>query len=92
MPNKRKGRATAKKAVKRPRGKEAGGRPRRRASRIAKENLLVRIKQDTTAINAGSILKSLRKLGYDEVPLDEIQDRLSKIRDPLAGLVIARRG
>jgi hypothetical protein len=34
----------------------------------------------------------LKKQGYEEVPLEELQDRLSKLRDELAPLIVAGRG
>jgi len=33
----------------------------------------------------------LRKEGYEEVPLDELQDRLSKLQGPLAEIILKGR-
>ncbi len=65
---------------------------RRTPSRLAKATLLQRIKEDTRQVNAGSLTHTLRKQGYDEIPLDELQDRLSKLRTPLADLIVSGRG
>jgi len=32
-----------------------------------------------------------RKEGYDELPLDELQDRLSKMSGPLASIILKGR-
>ncbi len=65
---------------------------RRTPSRLAKATLLQRIREDTKQVKAGSLTHTLRKQGYDEVPLDELQDRLSKLRTPLADLIVSGRG
>ena len=65
---------------------------RRTPSRLAKARLNERIREDTKELREGSLLRSLRKQGYEEVPLDELQDRLSKVRTPLADLILLERG
>ena len=65
---------------------------RRTPSRMAKARLLERLRDDTKEVNTGGLLRSMRRLGYDEVPLDELQDRLSKLRTPLADLILLQRG
>ncbi len=65
---------------------------RRMPSRLAKATLLQRIREDTKQVKAGSLTHTLRKQGYEEVPLDELQDRLSKLRTPLADLIVSGRG
>ena len=35
---------------------------------------------------------NLRKEGYEEAPLDELQDRLSKLQGPLADIILKGRG
>ncbi len=65
--------------------------PRKTPSRLAKARLLERIRQDTKEVNAGSLTRSLRKQGYEEVPLDELQDRLSRLRTPLAEYIVSGR-
>jgi hypothetical protein len=51
-----------------------------------------RIMRDTRDVRQGSFLTPLRKQGYEELPLDEIQDRLSKLRTALAEFIVSRRG
>ncbi|MEW6543631.1 MAG: hypothetical protein AB1411_08460 [Nitrospirota bacterium] len=64
----------------------------RTSSRQGKQRAVERIKGETRAVHAGSLLGTLRKQGYEELPLDEIQDRLSKLRTALAEFVLSRRG
>ncbi len=65
---------------------------RQNPSRQGKTRVIERIKQDTGQIQAGSLLSTLRKQGYEELPLEEIQDRLSKLRTSLAEFIVSRRG
>lgn len=65
---------------------------RQGTSRQGKKRVLERIRQDTGEIQAGSLLITLRKQGYEELPLEEIQDRLSKLRTSLAEFIVSRRG
>jgi hypothetical protein len=51
-----------------------------------------RIQRDTKEMSDGVFLTSLRKQGYEELPLEEIQDRLSKLRTALAEFIVSRRG
>jgi len=64
----------------------------RASSRVAKARVLERILHDTREVNGGSLLTTLRKQGYEELPLDEIQDRLSKLRTALGEFIVSRRG
>ena len=64
---------------------------RRTPSREGKKRAIERIQQDTKEMNDGVFLTSLRKQGYDELPLEEIQDRLSKLRTALAEFIVTRR-
>lgn len=77
-------------------GRETTGRTAvqagRTSSRQGKQRAVQRIKAETRAVRAGSLLTLLRKQGYEELPLDEIQDRLSKLRTALAEFVLSRRG
>jgi hypothetical protein len=59
---------------------------------VAKARVLERILHDTREVNGGSLLTTLRKQGYEELPLDEIQDRLSKLRTALGEFIVSRRG
>ena len=61
-------------------------------SRVAKKNLLERLRHDTAELNNDTLLTGLRKQGYQELPLEDIQDRLSKLRTSLAEFIISRRG
>jgi len=65
---------------------------RQGSSRQGKKRVLSRIQQETAQINAGSFLTTLRRQGYEELPLEEIQDRLSKLRTALAEFIVSRRG
>ena len=80
-------------AHRRARSKGTNTKPHRRTpSRLAKSRLLERIRQDTKEVNAGSLTRTLRKQGYEEVPLDELQDRLSRLRTPLGDHIVSGRG
>lgn len=61
------------------------------SSRLAKRRLNDRLKNDTAAFNHGNLADTLRKEGYEEVPLDELQDRLSKLQGPLAEIILKGR-
>ena len=61
------------------------------SSRLAKRRLNDRLKEDSAAFNKGNLADTLRKEGYEEVPLDELQDRLSKLPGPLAELILKGR-
>ena len=43
-------------------------------------------------MNTGSLVNTLRKQGYEELPLEEIQDRLTKLRTTLSALILTERG
>jgi hypothetical protein len=58
---------------------------------LAKRKLGDRLKNDTASFNQGNLADTLRKQGYEEVPLDELQDRLSKLQGPLAALIMKGR-
>ena len=64
---------------------------RKLSSRLAKRKLGDRLKDDTASFNQGNLADALRKQGYEEVPLDELQDRLSKLQGPLAALIMKGR-
>ena len=83
-------------------GKSIGRAPRSRgrgltksgqkvSSRLAKRRLNDRLKDDTASFNRGNLADTLRKEGYEEVPLDELQDRLSKLQGPLAEIILKGR-
>jgi len=84
-------------------GKSIGRAPRSRgrgltkqsaqkvSSRLAKRRLSERLKNDTASFNRGNLADTLRKEGYEEVPLDELQDRLSKLQGPLAEIILKGR-
>ncbi len=65
---------------------------RQTTSRAAKARALERIQLDTKEVKESSdLLRILRKQGYEELPLDELQDRLSKIRTALGEFIVSRR-
>ena len=68
------------------------GNRRRTSSRLAKARILDRIRQDTQEVNSGSLVTTLRKQGYEELPLEEIQDRLTKLRTTLSEFILTERG
>ena len=61
------------------------------SSRLAKRRLNDRLKEDTASYNGGNLVDTLRKEGYEEVPLDELQDRRSKLQGPLAEIILKGR-
>lgn len=61
------------------------------SSRLAKRRLNDRLKDDTASFNQGNLAETLRKEGYEELPLDELQDRLSKLQGPLAEVILKGR-
>ncbi len=61
------------------------------SSRLAKRRLNERLQDDTASFNQGNLADTLRKEGYEELPLDELQDRLSKLQGPLAELILKGR-
>ncbi len=61
------------------------------SSRLAKRRLNDRLKADTDNFNQGNLVDTLRKEGYEELPLDELQDRLSKLPGPLAEIILKGR-
>lgn len=60
--------------------------------RIAKNGVLQRIKQDTAVVRSSTLLPDLKRQGYEELPLDEIQERLSKLEHALSEFILAGRG
>ena len=60
-------------------------------SRLAKRRLGDRLKNDTASFNQGNLADKFHKEGYDELPLDELQDRLSKMSGPLAAIILKGR-
>ncbi len=61
------------------------------SSRLAKRRLNERLKADTASFNKGNLADTLRKECYEEAPLDELQDRLSKRQGPLADIILKGR-
>jgi hypothetical protein len=65
---------------------------RRMPSRLMKRRLRERLAQDTKLVNQGTIVDIFRKQGYyEELALDELQDRLSKLQSPLAETLMKGR-
>jgi hypothetical protein len=67
------------------------GSRRKTPSRVSKQRAVERLKRDTEAVNRASLLTTLRRQGYEELPIEEIQDRLSKLRTALAEFIVSRR-
>ena len=67
------------------------GSRRKTPSRVSKQRAVERLKRDTEAVNQASLLTTLRRQGYEELPIEEIQDRLSKLRTALAEFIVSRR-
>jgi hypothetical protein len=57
----------------------------------SKKAILTKLKRSTRAIQGEGLLKYLRKNGFMEVPLEEIHDRLSKIRRSLSQWILQER-
>ncbi|MCX5725452.1 MAG: hypothetical protein NTX84_13240 [Nitrospirae bacterium] len=72
-------------------GRGRAGAGQRVPSRLAKRRLGERLKNDTALFNQGNLADKLRKEGYEELPLDELQDRLSKMPGPLAAVILKGR-
>ena len=75
----------------RSRGRGLTATQQRVPSRLAKRRLNERLKNDTAAFNEGNLADKMRREGYEEVPLDELQDRLSKMPGPLAAVILKGR-
>lgn len=60
--------------------------------RVAKNRVLARIKQDTVEVRSSSLIPELKRQGYEELPIDEIQERLSKLERSLSEYILAGRG
>ena len=58
---------------------------------LTKKAVMTKLKRSTQAIRGESLLKYLRKNGFMEVPLEEVHDRLSKIRMSLSHLILQER-
>ena len=88
--------------VKKTAGKSTGRAPRSKgrgltksgqkvSSRLAKRRLTDRLKDDTATFQYCNLADTLRKEGYEELQLDELQDRLSKLQGPLAEIILKGR-
>ena len=72
-------------------GEQAGG-GRRMSSQAMKKHLRERLNTDTQQVLKSDIVSIFRKQGYyEELPLDELQDRLSKLQSPLADSLLKGR-
>jgi hypothetical protein len=72
-------------------GEPAGG-GRRLSSQAMKKRLRERLSADTQQVLTSDIVSIFRKQGYyEELPLDELQDRLSKLQSPLADSLLKGR-
>lgn len=75
----------------RSRGRGLTKKDQKVSSRLAKRRLSDRLRDDTASYNLGNLAETLRKQGYEELPLDELQDRLSKLQAPLAEVILKGR-
>lgn len=57
----------------------------------SKDQVLRALKSATKKVKEESTLVYLRKLGFTEVPLEEIQDRLTKVRRSLSDEILNAR-
>jgi DNA-directed RNA polymerase specialized sigma54-like protein len=58
---------------------------------LSKRAVLTKLKRSTRSIQGEGLLKYLRKNGFLEVSLEEVHDRLSKIRRSLSQLILLER-
>ena len=75
-------------------GKDAdqGSGGHRLSSQAMKKRLRERLAADTQRVLQSDIVSIFRKQGYyEELPLDELQDRLSKLQSPLAASLLKGR-
>ncbi len=69
---------------------ESGGR--RLSSQAMKKRLRERLAADTQQVLHSGLVSIFRKQGYyEELPLDELQDRLSKLQSPLVDSLLKGR-
>ena len=69
---------------------DSGGR--RLSSQAMKRRLRERLAADTQQVLQSGLVGIFRKQGYyEELPLDELQDRLSKLQSPLADSLLKGR-
>jgi len=71
---------------------DQGNDGRRLSSQAMKKRLRERLATDTQQVLHSGIVSIFRKQGYyEELPLDELQDRLSKLQSPLADSLLKGR-
>lgn len=71
---------------------DQGDGGRRLSSQAMKKRLRERLAADTQQVLQSGIVNIFRKQGYyEELPLDELQDRLSKLQSPLADSLLKGR-
>ncbi|MGZ8383980.1 MAG: hypothetical protein ACXWWE_08230 [Nitrospira sp.] len=71
---------------------DQGSGGRRLSSQAMKKRLRERLAADTQQVLHSDIVNIFRKQGYyEELPLDELQDRLSKLQSPLADSLLKGR-
>ena len=73
-------------------GRDGKSAAPRLSGRQIKDRVLQRIQSDSDLVAAStSVVQPLRKHGYEELPVEEIQDRLSKLKTALAPFILSRR-
>ena len=71
---------------------DQGSGGRRLSSQAMKKRLRERLAADTQLVLHSNVVSIFRKQGYyEELPLDELQDRLSKLQSPLADSLLKGR-
>lgn len=58
---------------------------------FSKKAALTKLRRSTQAVQREGLIRFLRKNGFAEVPLEEIHDRLGKIRRSLAHYILLDR-
>ena len=58
---------------------------------LTKEQALGKINKSTKSVTDSNILKILKKKGIEEITIEELQIRLSKIKKPLSEEIISER-
>src|SRR5437867_10871413 len=64
----------------------------RTPSRLATARVVERIHRETQEVNGGCLLTTLRRRGYQGLPLEEFRDGVSRRRTALVDSIVSRRG
>ncbi len=58
---------------------------------LSKKGALTKLKRSTQAVQREGLIKYLKKNGFSEVPLEEVHERLAKIRRSLSQSILMDR-